>query len=104
MKVNGLNKAHSAFAQGDFQEYIFSRGNYLDLCRRYHFKCRDLSIMEVIASEFSNREDKLIMVKLILKMCALEKKLGDILDDALFPETVKELEHSGILLPQRRRH
>ncbi len=42
-----------------------------------------------------------MLVKLILKICGLEKDLKDILDDPLFPKTVCQLEQSGIMLPAR---
>jgi hypothetical protein len=84
-----------------FQEYIRLRGHYLDLCRNYQLQPHDLSIPEIISQDFARHEDKVMLVKLILRICDLEKELKDILDDPLFPKTVCELERSGILLPAR---
>ncbi len=85
--------------QGKFQDYMFSRGRYLELCWKYRLEPRDLGIGDLLEIDFAKREDKLLLAKLIVKLCNLERELRDILEDPLFPETVTEVERSGILRP-----
>ena len=84
---------------GRFQLYMLHRGRYLELCWKYRLEPRDLSIPDLLEIEFERHEDKVRLVKLILKLCSLEKELVNVLDDPLFPETICEIEKSGILRP-----
>jgi hypothetical protein len=84
-----------------FQVYMLLRGRYLELCRRYGLDPRDLSISDLIEIEFERHEDKIDLVKLIVRLCNLEKELEDMLEDMLFPETISEIERSGIIRPAR---
>ena len=85
--------------QNKFQVYMHHRGKYLDLCRKYMLNPVDLSVGNLLEIEFENHADKVLIVKLILRLCTLESDLKNILDNLLFPKTVHEADRSGILRP-----
>ena len=78
--------------------YKNSRQRYLALCTRYGLNPFDLDILSICVSRLP-KNDKVEIVRLILKLIKLERILKETIEQRLFPLTVLESERSGYLVP-----
>ena len=84
------------------REYYSLRDEYVELCNKYSQDPLDLDIMGIMKTNFEHN-DKVTMVRQILRLTRLERELKGLIRYYLFPETVSEIEKSGFVVPKRRK-
>ena len=100
MKVVDLKEKNGNGTNAIF-DYKQSRRRYLSLCRKHGLNPFDLDILSISMSRLP-RQDKTMIVSLILRLIRLERSLKEVIQGGLFPLTVQESERTGYLVPTKR--